>query len=360
MKNEDRAESCICSYGAGVLNGHRIAFKAEIDGVRNGNDIEFIHRMRVATRRLRCALPIFSFCFPKKKVSTWLKQIKQITRALGASRDTDVQISVLQQVIADTAELRCHPGLRRLSLRLIQSRALMQNDIYIALDKLIQSNILQEMDDEFLPLATPYPSGVPYPNDLYQLSARFIQDRLLKMLSYESYIQTPEYIEELHAMRIAAKWLRYSMEIFSALYADQLKIFLSAVKQYQEMLGNIHDCDVWDEYIPRFIEEERERIQLFYGHTNPIKPLLPGLNYFRQNRQMSRRVEYANFLKEWNRRQAKGLWRNLQRILEQPLIDKENMYPPLGAIGFLEENLVQNNGQRQAHDVSSSDSSGSR
>ena len=336
MANETQVETCVCSFGAGILSHHLRAFQIEIDGVRNGNDIEFIHRMRVATRRLRSALPLFAFCFPQKKVSKWLKQIKLITSAMGAARDTDVQIDLLQRVAAEASEKRFLPGLKRLHLRLSQSRMLMQNDIHLALNKIIDSGILVEMDAALQPLIKHNQTGVPYPHTLYRLSAEIIQQRLTKMLSYEAYIHQPECVNELHAMRIATKWLRYTLETFAALYSNQLKNHLAAVKQAQEVLGSIHDCDVWEIYIPQFVEEERKRIVDFYGHTNPLNPLLPGLQYFRQNRLEKRQVEYSLFLNDWHKWQKKAIWPELERIIEQPLVITENMYPPLGNIGLPE------------------------
>ena len=51
--------------------------------------------MRVASRRLRAALPLFRTCFPAKQYTRWMHEIAIITRALGEARDTDVQIAYL-------------------------------------------------------------------------------------------------------------------------------------------------------------------------------------------------------------------------------------------------------------------------
>ena len=54
----------LCLYGSQVLLNHLTALESEMEGVRTaGADIEHIHRMRVATRRLRATLPLFSACF---------------------------------------------------------------------------------------------------------------------------------------------------------------------------------------------------------------------------------------------------------------------------------------------------------
>jgi CHAD domain-containing protein len=59
------------------------------------DDIERVHDMRVATRRLRAALEIFAPCFPRKRLRATLKEVKAIADALGERRDRDVAIEAL-------------------------------------------------------------------------------------------------------------------------------------------------------------------------------------------------------------------------------------------------------------------------
>lgn len=59
-------------------------------------DIERVHDMRVATRRLRAALEIFEPCFPAQQFDEALREVKAIADALGERRDADVTIAALQ------------------------------------------------------------------------------------------------------------------------------------------------------------------------------------------------------------------------------------------------------------------------
>src|SRR5512136_2579188 len=77
-----------CIFGVQRILPLLDAFLNEIEGVRSGQDIEYIHRMRVASRRLRAALPLFESCFPQRKYRMWMKELQKITRALGDARDT--------------------------------------------------------------------------------------------------------------------------------------------------------------------------------------------------------------------------------------------------------------------------------
>jgi CHAD domain-containing protein len=67
------------------------------------DDIEPVHDMRVATRRLRTALEIFEPCFPRKRFRELLEQVKVLADALGERRDRDVAIESLEGFAAEAA-----------------------------------------------------------------------------------------------------------------------------------------------------------------------------------------------------------------------------------------------------------------
>jgi CHAD domain-containing protein len=66
------------------------------DGVLDTSDIERVHDMRVASRRLRAAMEIFEPCFPRKPFRRALKEVKALADALGERRDRDVSITFLE------------------------------------------------------------------------------------------------------------------------------------------------------------------------------------------------------------------------------------------------------------------------
>jgi CHAD domain-containing protein len=64
-------------------------------GVLDTGDIERVHDMRVATRRLRAALEVFEPCFPRKAYRRTLREVTQLADGLGERRDRDVAIAAL-------------------------------------------------------------------------------------------------------------------------------------------------------------------------------------------------------------------------------------------------------------------------
>jgi CHAD domain-containing protein len=65
-------------------------------GVLDTGDIERVHDMRVATRRLRAALEVFEPCFPKNSYRRTLREVKRLADGLGERRDRDVAIASLR------------------------------------------------------------------------------------------------------------------------------------------------------------------------------------------------------------------------------------------------------------------------
>jgi len=84
-----RAGARIVRVRAGELFDHA-------EGVLDTTDIERVHAMRVASRRLRAVLEIFGPCFPASEFKGVLRDVKRLADALGERRDPDVHIDALQ------------------------------------------------------------------------------------------------------------------------------------------------------------------------------------------------------------------------------------------------------------------------
>jgi CHAD domain-containing protein len=90
---------------------------AHAENVLDTSDIERVHDMRVASRRLRAVLEIFEPCFPQGDFKTVLRDVKALADALGERRDPDVHIEDMEELEKDF--LAAHrPGLEALVRRL--------------------------------------------------------------------------------------------------------------------------------------------------------------------------------------------------------------------------------------------------
>lgn len=92
------------------------------EGAKEGIDIEFVHDMRVTSRRLRAAMDNFADCFPKRSpFKKHYKKIKAVTRTMGAVRDLDVLIVRFQNELANLTAVE-QPEIRGLIEHLQQKR----------------------------------------------------------------------------------------------------------------------------------------------------------------------------------------------------------------------------------------------
>lgn len=302
-------------YGAGVLLTHLTSLVQETNGVRLGTDIEAVHRMRVASRRLRATLPLFGPALAGKRHLDWIKSVRGITRALGEARDSDVQIEHVRTFL-EPLQPPYRAGVRRLLLRLKQQRTALQPKVIKALDKFEKSGLITEMAQNLAPFdiyRDRLDSSDPV---LIETADQAIRVRLEEFLAFDEIVNQPEKIQEIHAMRIAAKRLRYTLETFAPLFEDGLKEFIKAMRASQDMLGAIHDGDVWTGTIDAFIEEERQRTIEYFGTARPFKRLAPGLLYYKDARRLERDETYATFVKLWEEWKAGRLWVSLTELLD--------------------------------------------
>ena len=88
-----------CGYGAQVVLERIAPLLREVEGVRRNEDPECLHRMRVASRRLRSALLLLEGCVPPETLRSWRRAMRRLTRVLGEARDLDVQLLFLEDFL---------------------------------------------------------------------------------------------------------------------------------------------------------------------------------------------------------------------------------------------------------------------
>ena len=117
---------------------------AQAAGVLDVNDIEAVHDMRVATRRLRAVLEIFAPCFPAKRLKPVLRDVKLLADALGARRDPDVRIEELETLSNDLG-VRDLDGVRSLLEQLRMDQAIGNARLAAALDDAHNGNLASRL-----------------------------------------------------------------------------------------------------------------------------------------------------------------------------------------------------------------------
>jgi hypothetical protein len=166
-------------------------------------------------------------------------------------------------------------------------------------------------------------------------AALTIGARLDAMLAYEAILHKPDEVYELHQMRIAAKRLRYTMEIFQGIYADYTpygKTFdaaIESVRSLQEHLGEIHDADV---LVPQLTEHLARLLRDGYGENRQGEPLVgvhrvdfdacEGLLTLCQQVRADRDQRYAQLREDWKQLRDRQTFENLRALLEDAIAAK--------------------------------------
>jgi len=274
----------------------------EIHGVKAGADIEHIHRMRVASRRLRAILPLFKECFKQKEYRRWIRSVKAVTRALGTARDTDVQIAFLEDFARQHDQgSGSLPGIDGLIAPLRRKRRQEQETVLAAIHDLEQAGTLEGLRSAIRSHGKER-AAPAHPRRLYMMAGDRISFLLDDLLAYEPRLLDPADSAGHHAMRIAAKKLRYTLEIYRPLYKDKLRTPIKTLKGIQETLGEIHDCDVW--------------IGLLAEHPAGPGPETAGIAMLLDDRRECRGDLYADLVVRWIDLREKKLFEGLLQTVE--------------------------------------------
>ncbi len=150
-----------------------------------------------------------------------------------------------------------------------------------------------------------------------------LHTRLEELYQFASYISDPANVVELHNMRIAAKRLRYTLEIFAPCFTGkEFEKVYNQAKSIQEQIGEIHDRDVRGPLLQVFLDS--------HAHSRPEIRL--GLERMIQTQQSERAALYAKFITYWNKLQHQGYKRQFVQMLvpleEAPIVEVSGLELP--------------------------------
>ncbi|MEJ7784144.1 MAG: CHAD domain-containing protein [Solirubrobacteraceae bacterium] len=199
-----------------------------------------VHDRRVALRRLRTAIEVFSPALPSqaKRVR---RELKGSFAALGARRDADVAIEALRALEPDLA-VADKPGLRSLLTAFDSEGADGDFDVDAALRAGEGAALLAESAREH--------GGPPAADALRAAAAR----RMAEVAGGLGALEDPRDREALHDLRLAAKRLRYVLQSASPALGQPALDGAKAARELQTVLGDLHDYDV---LLPRVAAHRR-------------------------------------------------------------------------------------------------------
>ncbi len=218
-------------------------------GSRTGEDIESVHQMRVALRRMRSLFNLLAAHYRPKTVAKYRKGLRQIARALGAIRDLDVLIVDLQEfqaILPAESQMALRAIIEELDQRRSARRA--------RLNALFDSKGYRRFLRDFRRLLKKPGRGTPKrqrpetPHQLRHVLPLLLHERMARVKAYDVVLPAAE-DETLHALRVEFKQLRYAVELFLPLLGSPAGKFLLRVKAMQEILGRVQDIAVFTAYM---------------------------------------------------------------------------------------------------------------
>lgn len=271
------------TYLADQLN----AVRKHLEAAKKSGQTESVHQVRVGCRRIRAGLRFFSDCFEPRQLKNWRKATKKILKQFGPARDLDVQIEFLKRFLKETnfPEKRLILGIKRVLLRLEQSRQRLQKKIVKVAECLDKKHFFLQFEMALETLAEQQSGSVL---TFERLACSKIESYIKAVLSQLDSLSDPQAIERHHKLRIAIKKLRYAIEICNMAMGDAFKADLKKLKHFQDVLGMMHDCDVWQDMAQSFWRQEHQYAVDYFGHARPLNRLKPGLEYLLENRRQQR------------------------------------------------------------------------
>jgi CHAD domain-containing protein len=222
-----------------VMRAHFEAMLRREPGVRYGNDAEDLHQMRVAIRRVRAAMVVFEEALPAR-APRLRQELGWLGSLLGAVRDLDVQLAQIGEWSAD-AELAEREALDVVTTVLDERRTKARARLVAAMDSRRLMRLTSSMQ-RFLvggPVKRSPSAHVP----ILEAAPEVVAQGYRKVVSIGDHIKEGSPPQALHALRIRAKRLRYTVEFIEPIYEKTARAYAKRLIALQDVLG-AHQDDV--------------------------------------------------------------------------------------------------------------------
>jgi CHAD domain-containing protein len=300
--------------------------------VRAG-DVEAVHDMRVATRRLRAALDAARPLAKDRPFRRQYRAVKGLADALGGVRDRDVLLETLRARLAGAAPDE-RPGLESLIAAIAAEREEHRRELLATLDRWREEDLAGDFG-RFAAKSLKQKGGLT----VAEAAARALATHLDEFDERADAFATPDDAEALHDLRIVAKRLRYTLELFGAPLGEATAAaLLDELKGLQEGLGTLHDRDVLAAVLrderrgaarrerdeldraaaaPGPREERRAAVRARLRAPGSFAATAPGIYGLLADASDERRAVYADLHRRWEALEREG-FRGRLRALGQP------------------------------------------
>jgi CHAD domain-containing protein len=200
-------------------------------------DESSVHQARVASRRLRQALPLLGVRADADALDRADKRVRRITRALGPVRELDVTLMLLAELGKNGAAPA--RAIERVRAAVAEERLKRRRDMLAA----IKPSKLDKLRKRLVRVAAPASHPVAKGSALAEANAQAAR-RAVELRDAIDRAGGIYLADRLHRVRVAAKKLRYALEIQRELTKSRSASALNRLKVQQDLLGRMHDLEV--------------------------------------------------------------------------------------------------------------------
>ena len=219
-----------------ILRQRLISLLTAMPAAQSGDESS-VHQARVASRRLRGALPMLNARVDAAAVNRVDRRVRKITRALGPVRELDVSLLLLAELEGRGAAPAA--AIARVREAVTVERVKRRREMLEAITPARLEKLRKRLVDAVAPNSQPLAAGSTLAEAASQSRKRAKRLRAAIERAGSIYL-----IERLHRVRIEAKKLRYALEIQRELTRSRSRAHLSRLKVQQDLLGRMHDLEM--------------------------------------------------------------------------------------------------------------------
>lgn len=218
-------------------------------GVRVDEDVEDVHQMRVATRRLRSQLRSFRPLLDEAWARDLEGRLRELGAVLGRVRDADVLLARLETAREQLGVADARAA-KELVDRLSETR---RHDLSALLDTL-RSEPYRQLVDDLIEAARSPRVLPPARGPAQPVLARLVRRRWKQLAKAVRRLSAEPSGAELHRVRIRAKHTRYAAEAVVPVFGRPARRFAKGVRRVQQVLGDHQDAVVTDAWLREVAE----------------------------------------------------------------------------------------------------------
>jgi len=304
LKPEMKAAEAVKLIFTNLLN----TMKANVFGMKEDIDTEFLHDFRVSVRRTRSALTQVKNVFPQDVINKFKEEFSKIGKATNRLRDLDVYL-LTEDSYKDMLPEDLRPGLDPLFETLTRDREKTQREC----SEFLESDTYKEIIgtwEEFLKCTERAQNGAENCEmPVIDVARKHIWKKYSKVIKLGSKINSRSPDPELHRLRIECKKLRYLLEFFTSLFPQgDIKAIITHLKKLQDNLGDFNDLYVQQESLKNFLKKPDTEYDL---EKNNLQTAVGGLISVLYQKQMRVRKKFSENFEEFSEKETSQLFEKL-------------------------------------------------